>query len=1770
MRPRLSKVLLLTTALVAAAVVALATRPGAAGPQGPSVVGGTASVTGAGTANVTVNQTSSSTIINWNTFNIGVNERVNFVQPSSSSIALNRVTGGLGPSEILGTLTANGRVFVINRDGVLIGPNAVINTGSFLASTHDIANSDFMAGRMNFNIPGRSDASIVNLGRITASTGGFAALVAPGVRNSGTITATLGTVGLAASGKGFTLDLYGDKLITLKVDDEVASKVIDVATGQPLNSLVTNTGRIRANGGRVELTAAAARTVVDSVINTSGVIQANSIGQRNGMIVLSAGTAGSKPKGAPVQTIRISGTISASGKKKGTTGGTIVVSGEDIKLASARIDASGQAGGGKVLIGGDWGGGNPKAGLVDNQSAKLETFVIPTASTVSVDAGTTINASSTGNGNGGKVILWSDTQTTFAGTILANGGPSGGNGGFVETSSHGQLNFTGNVNTLAPNGRTGTLLLDPADYYINPDSGGPTPPSGASVITRTVLQGQLANNDVVIATDNNANPVGQFGDIRVNTSLGWSSSHSLTLSAYRDIRFLDGVTMTSSGGGSIVLRADNTGTSNGTVSFGIDTQAHINVSNGGSVSIYYNPDGYTSPTDYSGNVSISGGGRLTAYMLVNNESQFESIGQNTQTLAGTYALGRGFSLLDFGGFATGTTFTGTFDGNGGLGVNYKLTDVSLSSKSSPIGLFPFIGSSGTVRNLDLDKVTITAGGDTQIIGVVAGQNDGIISNVRVLHGTVDGGTYTGILAGGLVGQNTGTVTGSSSGARVTVGDGETGGQANYAGGLIGVNRGIVDGSTASGTIASGFNSFAGGLVGWNSFRASITNSSASGAVSGVTGRDSDFGSGIGGLVGFNQGSVSGSFATGAVSGTTETTSQRYAVIVGGLVGLNNGQVTNSYASGNVTADGIVQIGGLVGGNFGPISASYATGRVNGSGNGTVGGLVGLNGVATVDEGPPLVGSITGSHASGQVSGSSGDISVGGLAGQNDRGASVANSVATGALNISATTASDQLAGGLVGQNEGRIIASYATGAVNANGGDAIAGGLVGASAPGATISSSYATGDVTIVNGATLVWGGGLVGGNGGVIDGISFATGNVSVSAQLGLAGGLLGYNVGSVFQAYATGKVNVGGTFGIAGGFTGVNNGFLNQTFATGAVTSTAASSVLGGFVGVNTNAGNILQAFSTGAVTGDGSSTIGGFAAVNVGTLDQTYAIGKITGGGLVGGLVASNTSAPLPPSLTNDSLIGPTLTGTGTATTSYWDTQTTGVATSAQGNGVPTTGLIASLPPGFDHSVWTIQPDPSYPYFPWQGAVTIPTTNEPVPPIASRQPQIIDNLINTTTFANLNTTSPLDPGGGVRQPQFPPPQPPGGPPGAGQQPQQIFQRIIDIPPLTETRFVPDQVLVQIRCDTGVPRVEEAVRRLGLSLLATQDLCTTAGSVALQFRITNGQDVRAIIRRLASVQIVAIAQPVYLYETVQEPAADPAAPASRGNPQQQGSAEQYILQKLQINDVHRIVRGTNVPIAVIDSEIDANHPDLQGVIAQRFSAVGAPEKPHLHGTGMAGAIASHQRLMGIAPSARIYAVLAFSPKAATAESTTFNILKGIDWAQSQGVRVINMSFAGPKDPSLERSLKAAYDKGIVLIAAAGNAGPKSPPLYPGADPNVIAVTATDADDKIFSGANRGKYISVAAPGVDILVPAPDNAYQLTTGTSVAAAEVSGIAALLLERNPRLTPADIRRILTGSAKRLGPGERNDDFGSGLVDVLKAVQSADPRVVTSPPIRQR
>src|SRR5215467_6657186 len=892
MHPRFSNLVLTT-----AAMIALAAAPAAGGPLGGTVVGGSATIQGQGGPAVIVNQSSNAAIINWNTFNIGVNESVRFNQPGALSVVLNRVTGGLGPSVILGMLTANGRVFVINRDGILFGPSAVVNTAGFLATTHDIKNSDFMAGRYNFNIPGRPDASIVNQGRITATSGGFAALVAPGVRNTGTITATLGTVALV-SGNGFTLDLYGDKLITLAVNDQIAANVIDVTTGRPLKSLVTNEGKIRANGGRVELTAAAARVVVDSVINTSGVITANSIGRHNGMIVLSAATGASKPAGAPTQSVKVSGTLAAAGKKKGTQGGTILVTGENIKLASARIDASGRKGGGKVLIGGDWGGGNPNTSLVKNSSAKLESFVIPTATTVSVDAATTINASARGRGNGGKVVLWSDSETTFAGTILARGGARSGDGGFVEVSSHQLLNYRGTTDTRAPKGTVGTLLLDPENLYVNANGLPPNSDPTASAISADALVNQLASNNVVLSTQ----PSGTHaGDIFFDANVTWgtnnngtTNNNSLTLSAFHDILFMSGSKLTNTGTGNLALRADNTGTGQGTVVF--DSGGHVDYTQStGTVSIFYNPSGsqaskYQNPTNYFCPPCPGGGGvfvnpnqpsQLTAYMLVNTVSDLDAVRTNT---AGTYALGTKITFNPDQTFTPIPNFTGLFDGNGGLGVNYTIANLTIASTAQNVGLFGTIASAGEVRNLNLTNVSVNSSVNSQLVGTLAGTNEGTISNVSAT-GIVQ--VAGGSTAGGLVGQNLGSI--SNSFASVDVGSPNV---ANLqVGGLVGNNSATILSSVAVGNVQAGDAGIAGGLVASNSVGGAITGSQASGNVT-VAGT-----SAAGGLVGANAGTITNSTASGAVTSTGANSA------VGGLAGTSTGAIADATATGAVTSTG---------------------------------------------------------------------------------------------------------------------------------------------------------------------------------------------------------------------------------------------------------------------------------------------------------------------------------------------------------------------------------------------------------------------------------------------------------------------------------------------------------------------------------------------------------------------------------------------------------------------------------------------------------------------------------------------------------------------------------------------------------------------------------------------------------------------------------------------------------------------------------------------------
>jgi subtilisin family serine protease len=384
------------------------------------------------------------------------------------------------------------------------------------------------------------------------------------------------------------------------------------------------------------------------------------------------------------------------------------------------------------------------------------------------------------------------------------------------------------------------------------------------------------------------------------------------------------------------------------------------------------------------------------------------------------------------------------------------------------------------------------------------------------------------------------------------------------------------------------------------------------------------------------------------------------------------------------------------------------------------------------------------------------------------------------------------------------------------------------------------------------------------------------------------------------------------------------------------------------------------------------------------------------------------------------------------------------------------------------------------------------------------------------------------------------------GKKQKQNQIASRSGFNPPQPgERRFVRNELLLNVAAGTTAPALDVIARRHRLTRLDLQSFAMTRRSLA-RVRINDGRPVATVIRSLQADTRILGAQPNYLYALQQSGAA-----------QTVPDSTQYSLAKMHLPEAHAITTGGSVLVAVVDSMIDAGHPDLQGVVVSAFDATGTADKPHSHGTGIAGVIAAHGKLTCAAPAVKILAAHAFP--ATGADGNSMNILKGLDWSGKQNANIINMSFTGAPDEEVHIMLKELRARGAVLIAAAGNAGPQSKPLYPGAFPEVIAVTATDIDDKLFKMANRGTHIAVAAPGVDVLSAAPNGGYQMTTGTSFAAAEVSGVAALILDRNRKLDAAAVRRILMATARDLGPAGHDDQFGSGLVDALGAVMQAAP-----------
>jgi len=908
-----------------------------AAPVGGQVVGGQASISQSG-ATTRINQASNRSIINWNSFNIAPNEVVIHTMPSPLSASLYRVVGGGGASQIEGLLQSNGNIYLVNPAGVVIHNGARVETGGFVASTADISNKNFMQGNYVFNKPGQPGASIVNQGTISVRDSGFAALVAPSVRNNGIIAAKLGKVALA-SGDSFKLDVYGDDLIAFTTPEKIVD-TLHTVNGAPVG--VENKGQIKAEGGTVLLTAKQLDGVVSSVVSNSGVVSAASAEMVGGRIVFKAegvnvdvvntgtvdASSGQHNGGSVRMTgdakVSSSGTIAATG---GNLGGSVVLTGNEVALTDkATIDASGNQGGGMVLV-----GGSPQGKGPEKNAAKT-----------SVGADVAIKADAINSGNGGQVVVWSDGNTKFDGTISAKGGKNGGNGGQVETSGAVlKVGDTARVDASAVSGKAGTWLLDPTDFTIA---------AGTGDTDGATLSNSL-NSGTNITIQSSGGASGTNGDIFVNDAVSWSSNSVLTLSAYRDVNINANISATGATAGLNI--APGTGT---TGAFNLASGVTVTLSGANPfLSIFGHP--YTVINSVEALQDMNGNG-LAGYC-------YYALGSDINA-SGTNSWNGGAGFVPIGDYADPIAVV--FHGLG-----HTITDLTINRPATDnVGLFGATRGS-QIYNIGLVNANITG---ANAVGALVGYNTGYYIFNSYSTGMVTGGSSVGGLVGdnsseiyncysacavngnnsvgGLVGYNRYNISNSYSIGAVTGGD-------TSVGGFVGVNdHGNISDSYSAGAV-TGSNYSVGGFVGLNKDYGNISNCYSDGAVKGS--------SNVGGFVGANAGldgygNISNSYSTGTVKGDS---------YVGGFIGFNgyDGHISSSYSTGAVVGGGDY-VGGFAGDNYLSciISDSYSTGTVTVAGGSHVGGFVGFNEVSSY---------IKNSYSTGAVNGS---INVGGFAGGN--------------------------------------------------------------------------------------------------------------------------------------------------------------------------------------------------------------------------------------------------------------------------------------------------------------------------------------------------------------------------------------------------------------------------------------------------------------------------------------------------------------------------------------------------------------------------------------------------------------------------------------------------------------------------------------------------------------------------------------------------------------------------------------------------------------------
>lgn len=1007
-------------------------------PSGATVTSGSASISTNGPT-MTIQQSTNKVAINWQNFSIDSGHSVTFNQPSASAIALNRVVGNES-SVIAGALSANGKVFLINSNGILFSKLSSVNVGGLVASTQNLSDADFNADRYLFT--GNSTNSVINLGKISATDGGYIALLGNSVRNEGVIAANKGTVAMAAGDK-ITLNFNGDSLLNITLDQGT------------LNALVDNQGAVYADGGTIILSAKAADDLLSAQVNHSGIIQARTLDDLTGSVSLYAHGGNTT----------VSGTIDASAPNGGN-GGFIETSGNKVSVtAAANITTqaiSGQYGtwlidpdGYTISTGGDISGADLSSKLANtniiiastNGTGSDGNITVNDAISWAADTTLTLNATNdininnaiTVSGNNAGVSLnysgnynirtpasYAGTTTNSSGNLVAQTDTSGG--------TYGKINFTACQNatscantSFTINGLRYTLIgsmdqLDLLDGYNAATASGTTSAvtghyalahdlnaAGTTYSTALIssFSGTLAGlghtiDGLTINTlDDNVGLIGQTasGSTTALRDIG-ITNFSLTTSSGRNYGALLG---SSNSAALTVNNAYSTGNIN--ADNGIDVGGLIGATSDSGSSVISNASSSVNITAYlygGGLLGYAGGstGANGYYTLIQNSHASGNVTGKSRTYASGQKLGG---------------LVGAFSGHGSITNSYATGQVISHSSL-------------------MDAYSEIPGMD---IGGLVGSFDAADAN------------YTNSVTNSFA---TGDVTGSYS----------VGGLIGYikaaAASYLNVRNTYATGNVTA-TSTTGTEANVGGLIGYGNYL-NITASHATGNVTQALtegkykGLTTNMASNVGGLIGGGVNTtIDNSYAAGTVSASN------VAANVGGLAGSAT-TITNSYATGNVS--GLSYVGGLAG-NATTITSSYASGNVAGTGNG-VGGLAG--GAST----------ITSSHATGDVSGF---FYVGGLLGTGTV-ATIRDSYATG--DVSGT----RYIGGLAGAAR-NIYSSWTSGSVTGAAG--YTGALVGQLTNKGVIDSSYWDSDHNSQSGAY------------GTISGIS-ATKTVTVTNSTGLSG--------------------------------------------------------------------------------------------------------------------------------------------------------------------------------------------------------------------------------------------------------------------------------------------------------------------------------------------------------------------------------------------------------------------------------------------------------------------------------------------------------------------------------------------------------------------------------------------------------------------------------------------------------------------------------------------